>query len=383
MIESTPQSEIAKYYLEIKAYLPDNRSNIGKRHELAFVLVSFLVAILRSNGKLSLSQIHRTMNREHCVLSQNLDYKESRCISRVQLRRVLQSLDYKSFNRINEQYFGKVVKTQNRLDWYSIDGKELRGNIDRAAGSKRGENVVLQVNHQSKQSQIIGFYEGKKQSEKQVVKQYFEQDRLFSGQGYSMDALHCSSDLLAKIAKNEGVYLCQVKANQKELLEDCVLIHQKSPNQCQATTIQKAHGRIETRKDFCYPINVEGLQTRWKETQIKTLVVLQRDTLLVKNDKKSTETAYYISNMAASSEEKGLIDSVRNHWTIESQNYVRDVNFGEDNIVCLHQNISRAIASVLTIAINLLQKQNKIANLRILRENLVYDRSQIFKLFQN
>jgi len=58
-------NEIRNYYEELKNKLPDNRDNRGKRHVLAFVILSFFLAILRSSSKLNYSIIHRIMQRNH------------------------------------------------------------------------------------------------------------------------------------------------------------------------------------------------------------------------------------------------------------------------------------------------------------------------------
>ena len=158
----------------------DKRDNRGKRHELAFVLTGMLIALLRTGKRLTIASIHRWMVREHAQLVAETGYESKKPISDPQLRRVLASLDYSLYNQVNETYFGKAVSSNDSF-WQAVDGKELRGSIDGLKGEKRGENVVRAVSHQGLQSQVIGFYQGNKESEKTVVKNYFDNQTTLSG----------------------------------------------------------------------------------------------------------------------------------------------------------------------------------------------------------
>ena len=196
--------------------LEDNRDNRGKRHDLSIVVLGFLIAILKSTGKLNFSKIHRIMRRDYPSLMQDLGLTSSTCISRSQLIRILDRFDYRAFNRLNMHYFSKQIN-KNGLEWYAIDGKELRGSIDTQAGEKPGENVVFSVNHSHYQSEILGYYLGKKESEKTTVKRYFQDKIDLSGKAFSFDALHNSSILLEEIASKGGVYLALLYARKIHL----------------------------------------------------------------------------------------------------------------------------------------------------------------------
>lgn len=139
--------------------LEDQRDNRGKRHDLGFVVLSFFLSILESTGKVSGQKIHRQMQRQHQRYQFFTDFKQVSCISYTQLGRILQDLDYVNLNQVFEHYFGCHILEESG-EWYAIgyaiDGKELRGSIDKVSGAKRGENVLLKVNHQTKASELIG-----------------------------------------------------------------------------------------------------------------------------------------------------------------------------------------------------------------------------------
>jgi len=162
------------------------------------------MAILPITGHVDLSCIHRRMVKEHELMVKDTGYKAHRYISYVQLGRILDSLDYEVFNKLNDAYF-EVNIEQTADDWYAVDGKELRGNIDAVSGEKRGENIVKSVSHQDFNSQVIGFYHGSKDSEKTVVQAYFSTQESIES-AYSFDALHTCPKLLENIDTKGGIY---------------------------------------------------------------------------------------------------------------------------------------------------------------------------------
>jgi len=371
-------NEIRNYYEELKNKLPDNRDNRGKRHVLAFVILSFFLAILRSSSKLNYSIIHRIMQRNHEFFKNQVGEVSIRPISYSQLKRVLAKINYESFNSINQTYYNKQVEHEG-LFWRAIDGKELRGTIDKVAGQKRSENIVQMVSHQDQSSQLIGFYNGSKESEKTLVQKHFESEKELNGSAFTLDALHTHPGLLTAVAQKNGIYLAQVKENQKNLLEDCKHTHQHLIEKQQINESEKGHGRIETRQGFLYLLNVECLVSRWKDSDIQTLLVVERTRFITKTKTETNETAYFVSNKKLTKVSGlELFNAARQHWRIETDNNIRDVNFGEDEIRSFNKNTSRMMAVSISFALNLLRRINSKNNIRILREDLSSDRNLLF-----
>jgi len=333
------------------------------------------MAILRSMGKVDIASLHRWMVKEHPQMVLDTGYQSRRCISDTQLRRVLSSLDYELFNKLNERYFGAGI-LEVPGGWRAVDGKELRGNIDGVAGEKRGENLVRLVDHEDSQSSVMGFYHGAKASEKTVVKDYFSAQTTLNG-CYSFDALHTAPALLEVIDGKSGVYLAQVKNNQAKLLEDCQHIAQHLPFYQEFDSTDKAHGRLESRKGRVYALNVECLEQRWGNTNIQTLIVVDRKRIRLKDNQVSNESAYFLANLPLGNQVGvTLFQAVRNHWAVEADNNVRDVTLGEDRIRCKDTNRIRALACLINIALNLMRKSNKNNNIKALREDLNFDRKR-------
>lgn len=332
------------------------------------------MSLLRCTGHVSLAMIHRRMVKEHELMVVDTSFRTKKCVSYVQLGRILESIDYEMYNKINADYFD-IRADQIEGLWLAVDGKELRGTIDGVSGDKRGENVVKMVSHQDLESQIIGFYSGNKESEKTIVGQYFKGQETLIG-AYSFDALHTCPTLLEEIEKKGGIYLAQIKKNQKELLEECQHLVQNLPFKYDFEDVEKAHGRIEHRIAGLYAMEVTILDKRWQDSGIETLVAIYRKRERIKDSKISQEIVYFVSNKTLSNQMDGnqLYRAVRNHWSVETDNFVKDVNWGEDNLKCYKTNRSRAIASVFNVAVNLLRRKNTINNLRVVREDCNFDR---------
>lgn len=356
--------------------LEDHRDNRGKRHELAFILLGFLVAVLRGYNKPS--SIVRQMKRDHKWLMRETGYTKDKSISDVQFRRVIDGLDVAGYNAVNDKYFGINI-CQSSSEWGSIDGKELRGSIDSSQGVTRGESVVKVVSHSNKESSIVGFYSANKESEKVVVKSAVASNKIKCK--LSFDALHNSQALLEEIQQKGGIYLAQIKGNQKHLLGDLVDIHTHLPADDTKISQEKGHGRIEKREAFFYDIKIDGLEKKWKQTGINTLIVTEREVYQLKQKKTSIETAYHLCNMPLKNNTDELFAAVRGHWSVENQNFTQDTLMCEDQIQCRKNNRMRAIASVFNVAINLIRKNDKNQNLTAFRENLTHSKSQVSACF--
>jgi len=66
---------------------------------------------------------------------------------------------------------------------------------------------------------------------------------------------------------------------------------------------------------------------------------------------------------------------------VEVKNNIKDTNFGEDQIKSFSSKIQRAIASILALVINQLQEHNLDQNLKIIRENMTYDKNKAYSIF--
>lgn len=119
------ESEVKLYFTELQTKLTDSRNPKGVRHDLALVLTTMMLSILRSVGKLNVSVIHRQMKREYHEVVKILGLNSKTVVSDPQFRRILAGVDYQAYNEVNIDYFNKEIVEQSG-EWQAIDGKELR-----------------------------------------------------------------------------------------------------------------------------------------------------------------------------------------------------------------------------------------------------------------
>jgi predicted transposase YbfD/YdcC len=95
---------------------------------------------------------------------------------------------------------------------------------------------------------------------------------------------------------------------------------------------------------------------------VHTLVVMKRHTLRLTTQKTTCETAYYISNQALNTDPQAqamaLTDAIRQHWHVESDNWIRDVTFNEDNVKTKSTNQAQGMGCLRSLALRLLRRFN-------------------------
>ena len=91
-------------------------------------------------------------------------------------------------------------------------------------------------------------------------------------------------------------------------------------------------------------------------------MVIERESLEVTTQKVSHEISYYISNKLVLPHEVALanelVSAVRSHWSVESENWIRDVTFNEDKVRTRAGNQSQILASLRTIGLNAIKVRN-------------------------
>lgn len=302
----------------------DLRDNRGKRHNMPFVLLGVIIGLLRNrDGKLS--SIHRSMVNMHSFTIEALNAGNQEVISRAQLPRVLEKVNLKAFEELLFDY-SKIELNEEEKQWFAGDGKELRGSIQK--GDKRGEALVQLVRHEDRAVLGQGYYNGTKESEKPCLQDLIEQSGAKS-QKITADALHLHPSMTRTIEQEGGIFLIGLKENQKELLQDMQDHIECFKPVDETLTIDKGHGRLERRQYYQYDISEEYFDPRWDTSHFRTLIQINRSRIKLKTNEQSDELAFYISNGKAQ-KNHGYFDAVRNHWSVETSNHIRDVSLRED-----------------------------------------------------
>jgi len=346
-VQVTPN--LTSFVTKLKRLI-DKRDNRGKRHDLAFVLGGVVLAIM--SGRAYASSIHRFIKNKLGWLGRVLGYREAKLVSRAQLPRILDGVDWSALNEAVEEQFGVRIEGQDK-EWYAVDGKTLRG----VAG--QGERVLLAVSHSGRRTVAQQPLHGTKKSEITAMREMLAQTGLEKGKT-TMDALHFNPKTTGQIHQARGQYVIQLKENQP------LLLAQMSQEAAEASplgtlkTVDKGHGRLEIRQATFFKISHLEWDPRWAKSGLTTLIVMARRTTNLATQKRSAEVSFYCANVAVGPADEAtqqeLFQAIRGHWGVEADNYIRDVSFQEDKVKTIHSHQAQVLASLRTLAIQLFRE---------------------------
>jgi len=243
-------------------------------------------------------------------------------------------------NRIDPALFGRCFENwvaalwPDRHEFIAIDGKTARRTHDRRKGLKalhtlsayatNARLILAQLCVPEKTNEITAIPD---------LLDQLAQSKQLEGALVTIDAMGCQVEIADKIVAHKADYLLALKGNQPTLEADVEDYFRTAPaaETVTKTTVEKGHGRIETRvytasstvdwigSDRSYP----G-QPRF--TNIKTIVkVLARAEYA---DRCSFDTRYFISSAPLDIER--VARGTRGHWGIESMHWLLDVEFNDD-----------------------------------------------------
>src|SRR5271166_2972280 len=177
------------------------------------------------------------------------------------------------------------------------------------------------------------------------------------------DAIFTQREICRVIIDGGGDYFFTVKDNQPALKADIALafgpfspsaVSPPPPDLRQAETIEKGHGRIETRRMEVTASLAEHLAPTWPG--LAQVCRLTRERIV--HGKTSIERVYAITSLTA--DEAGaerLLALSRQHWGIENElHYVRDVTCREDQARTNAGNAPQVLAAMRNTALTLIRR---------------------------
>jgi predicted transposase YbfD/YdcC len=198
------------------------------------------------------------------------------------------------------------------------------------------------------------------------------------GSVVTIDAMGCQKEIAAKIVEKEGDYVLALKGNQGTLREDVELFFSEQVASgfadavvSRQTTLEKSHGRIETR--VVTVVNgIDWLKERHEWTGLESIVMVESTREHVGRDKTEHETRFYISSLAADAKRLGEV--IRCHWGIEnSHHWVMDMVFREDECRIRTGNAPANFATINHIAGNLMRRAPGKESMRAKRRLAAWD----------
>jgi predicted transposase YbfD/YdcC len=230
----------------------------------------------------------------------------------------------------------------------AVDGKTMRGSLDRAAGRSPLHMVHAWA---ADQRLLLGqVATDEKSNEITAVPKLLEMLSL-RGCIVTADAMSCQRAICAQIVAQGGDYVIALKGNQGTLHEDVSLFLEdpERPAEPAHATVDNDHGRMETRTgEVC--TDIAWLQKRhaWPGLAAIGKMVRTRET----RTKTATETTYYILSAPLAAER--FAEAARAHWGVENGlHWVLDVTMNEDRARHRKDNGPENIALLRRLALNL------------------------------
>ncbi len=248
------------------------------------------------------------------------------------LRILLNRIDPILFKRCFESWVAAMWP--DRPDFIAIDGKTARRTHDRRQGTKALHTLSAYAT--TARLVLAQRCVPEKTNEITAIPELLD-DLAAAGQLkgalVSIDAMGCQVEIADKIVAHGADYLLALKGNQPTLEAEVKAYFRDAPASevVTKTTVEKGHGRIETRtytasgtvdwigSDRSYP----G-QPRF--AHIKTLLMVQDRTEY--SDRCTFDTRAYICS--APRDLDRLAAGARGHWGVESMHWILDVAFGDD-----------------------------------------------------
>ena len=357
MVAATPS--IGRFF----ATLPDpRRETKNKRHMLLDILVIALCATVAGcTSAVEIAEYGRQKEswfRRVLTLAGGIPSHDT-------FTRVLAALDPERFNEcfvswvqsLHELTVGEVV---------AIDGKTLRRSFDRVEGLKSLHVVTAWA---ADNRLVLGEVAVDEKSNEITAIPRLLALLDVSGAIVTIDAMGCQKEIVEKIREADADYVLAVKDNQPNLHADIIAHFEHYLDDCDALprgeffrTQEVNRGRVEERCYYSTPVPAE-LRGRdeWRDLTSVGMVVSST----VRDGKDTSDVRYYISSVKASA--RKLCKASREHWGTEnSQHWVLDVVFQEDQCRARSGHEPENLAILRRLALNMLRNETtKMPSLKV------------------
>jgi len=353
-MDQPPTASIREHF----ATLPDPRSDHCKRHQLLDIIAIALCGVIcgaeswteiEQFGQAKLPWLRTFLPLPHGIPSHDT------------FGRVFAALDPAQFQHCFLGWVQAVVtQTQGQLtpgQVVALDGKTLRRSHDRT----NGKAAIHLVSAWATQNRLVlGQVKVDDKSNEITALPALVQLLALRGCIVTIDAMGCQTAIAQAIIDQGADYVLALKGNQpaleqavRAMFADAQATRYQGLVHDQHTTVEKGHGRIETRRcwtisdpEYVAYLNEQG---RWAGLRSIGMVEAERTV----GEATSRETRYFISSLAGSARQ--VAHAVRAHWGIENGlHWVLDIAFREDDCRVRQGEAAQDFAVLRQVALNLL-----------------------------
>jgi predicted transposase YbfD/YdcC len=321
--------------------IPDPRIDRCKEHLLEDILLLAIIAVIC--GCESWETIEEFGKSKKGFLKKYLKMPNG-IPSHDTIERLFKRIDSKAFSK-SFMDWTDAMRTKSAGEFLNIDGKTLRGSKDDGNG-RYAIHLVSAWSHQNRL--VLGQVKTSgKSNEIEAVKELLTLLDI-KGAVITADAMSCQKDIVQQIGAKEADYIIAIKDNQKNLKEAIEYEFKTQSNILVHETIEKNHGRIETR--ICQVIsNLTEIEN--KESWVNLKAVIKITSIREINAVVTNEERFYISSLNHTAEY--FNKAIRSHWAVENNlHWVLDVQFNEDGSRKRKDNAAENFAIVRRFALS-------------------------------
>jgi len=296
------------------------------------------------------------------------------------------------FNRVDPMLFARCFESWVAAQWpgrhefIAIDGKTARRTHDRRKGLKALHTLsayatsarltLAQLSVPEKTNEITAIPD---------LLDHLAETKQLEGALVTIDAMGCQVDIADKIVAHKADYLLALKGNQPNLETEVADYFRSAPKSEVVTkiTVEKGHGRIETRT-YTASSKVDWIgsersypgQPRF--TSIKTLVKV--DSLAEHADRSTLDTRYFICS--APLDINRIAHATRGHWGVESMHWLLDTEFGDDLSRYRSGHGAKNMAVVRRFALGLGRANKAKGSVKTRRKSASWDPAFLLEILQ-
>lgn len=337
-----------KMFYDILGEIPDYRRGNAIRHKLNEILSITILGILCNANTLTglerFGKTHEAELRGFFELPYGIPSHDT-------FGDVLGRIDYAAVEQLFRKWLTKMRGGMEPVS-IAIDGKTIR----RSAGPLQKAAHVVTAYSSDLQLVLGQVLTDEKSNEITAIPEILDTLDI-KGATVTIDAMGTQTAIAEKIIDQGADYILGLKENQPVLLEDARFYFEQDYSKvsrkalteagCYARTVEKGHGRIETRECWLIKDSIASFRRAdvWKK--LSGIAVIRSTRSVTGGPTSETYRYYLFSHESLTAKE--FLTLQRQHWAVENNlHWVLDVVFREDD---LHARVEH-----IAIVMNLLRK---------------------------